>query len=59
VKFTADYQAPECRVGLWLWSERDLASGAMDVAIECPEPQLPPYREHLERRGVCLRRPAP
>jgi hypothetical protein len=58
VKFTGACAAPECRVGLWAWSERDIAAGAKDVAIECPEPQLPPYRELLERRGICLRRPA-
>ena len=58
VKFTGACAAPECRIGVWAWSEHDTAQTALDIAIECPEPQLPPYRETIERRGICLRRPS-
>jgi hypothetical protein len=40
-------------MGLWVWADWDLAQQVVPVSMECPEPTLPQYQEHLKRRGIC------
>ncbi|MCC6393743.1 MAG: alpha-galactosidase [Bryobacterales bacterium] len=57
VRFRGSAAHPSPKLGVWLWTEQDLAGSATHVASRCPEPQMPQYREHLERSGICLKRP--
>ncbi|MCC6367846.1 MAG: alpha-galactosidase [Bryobacterales bacterium] len=57
VRFRGAAAHPSPKLGVWLWTEQDLSGSATHVASSCPEPQMPQYREHLERSGICLKRP--
>lgn len=54
VRFTGATAHPAPRLGLWLWTEQNLAGSGSYVNCSCPQPQMPQYREYIERRGVRL-----
>jgi hypothetical protein len=54
VKFNGVSPYESCKMGLWVWADWDLAPQAVPVSMECPEPALPQYQEHLKRRGICV-----
>ncbi|MCW5976863.1 MAG: alpha-galactosidase [Bryobacteraceae bacterium] len=58
VRFTGTAAAQDCRIGLWAWATEDLRDAAAATGLDCPERQLPPFKEEMLRRGVCLRQPA-
>jgi hypothetical protein len=57
VRFAGAAADANVKLGLWLWAERDLTKLRRTTDVTCGEPQLPAYREHLERDGICLKRP--
>jgi hypothetical protein len=57
VKFSGVFPYQSCKMGLWGWADWDLTRDAVPVAIECPEPAMPQYQEHLKRRGICVLSP--
>jgi hypothetical protein len=58
VKFqgTAGHSGP--RLGLWAWTDRDLAETMQRAPVPCADPDMPQYRDRIERQGVCLLPPA-
>ena len=46
-----------CRMGLWVWADFDLAQQSVPVSIACPEPAMPQNQAHLKRRGICVLKP--
>jgi hypothetical protein len=54
VKFSGIAADERSKLGLWVWTDWDLAGRAVPVSVECPEPALPPYQQHLKRHGVCV-----
>ncbi|NUQ64563.1 MAG: hypothetical protein HUU20_19020 [Pirellulales bacterium] len=58
VKFAGTAGHPNPRLGLWLWSESDLANGGISTKLPCSQPAVPQYRDRIERQGVCLLNPA-
>jgi hypothetical protein len=58
VRFSGAVADPECKFGLWAWLDEDVSQVASGVAIECSEAEMPQYREHFRRTGICLRQPA-
>lgn len=58
VRFHGAAAHPSPKLGVWLWTEQDLAGSATRVASNCPEAQMPQYREYLERAGTCIKRPS-
>lgn len=57
VRFRGAAAHPAPRLGVWLWADQDLTASASRVETNCPEPQMPQYRERIERSGICLKRP--
>lgn len=54
VRFSGVVPYDRCRIGLWVWADWDLTRQGVPVSIECPEPAMPQYQDHLRRQGVCV-----
>jgi hypothetical protein len=57
VKFSGTLPFENCRLGLWVWADWDLSQQSVPVELECPEPAMPQYQEHLNRGGICILSP--
>jgi hypothetical protein len=57
VRFTGAAADTNLKTGLWLWAERNLTGLRRTTDVACEDPPLPGYGEHLERDGICLKRP--
>ncbi len=57
VRFSGFFPNENCRMGLWAWADWDLTQQSVPVSIECPEPAMPQFQEHLKRRGICVLSP--
>jgi hypothetical protein len=58
VRFSGILPYEGYRMGLWAWADWDLSQRSVPVSIECPEPAMPQWQEHLKRRGICVLSPA-
>jgi hypothetical protein len=56
VRFAGAAADANVKTGLWLWANRDLGKLRRTTDVACGGPLLPPYRELLERDGICLKR---
>jgi len=59
VRFTGVAAELNCRLGLWLWADFDVAARQQEFALRCPPAEMPQYLERRERDGICLRPPSP
>jgi hypothetical protein len=57
VKFSGTAGHPNPRLGLWLGADQDLADRTLLASFRCSDPARPPYRDRLERQGICLMLP--
>ncbi len=57
VRFTGVAGHEHPRIGIWAWHEQDLTAKKVSVSATCAEPAMPPYRQAIERRGICLKSP--
>ena len=55
LEFHCKTEAKDFRAGLWLWTEAECRGQPLPVAAGAPE--MPQYRERIERQGLCLQRP--
>ena len=55
LEFHCKTEAKDFRAGLWLWTEAECRGQPLPVAADAPE--MPQYRERIERQGLCLQRP--
>ncbi len=58
VHFRGSAAAPEYRIGAWLWAENECSRDEQAIGARAGAPEMPQYRDRLERWGLCLRRPA-
>jgi len=58
VKFEGAAGHPSPRLGLWVWTDQDLAVCKQPVQVRGSEAAMPQYREWIERTGICLLTPA-
>ncbi|MDR3674955.1 MAG: hypothetical protein P4N24_05665, partial [Acidobacteriota bacterium] len=42
------------RISAWVWAHRDIRNDLVPAGFPCPEPELPPYREYEETKGIRL-----
>jgi hypothetical protein len=52
VRFSGTLPDENCHLGLWVWADWDLSRESTSVELQCPEPDMPPYQEHVKRVGV-------
>jgi hypothetical protein len=57
VKFSGTFPYERCKIGLWVWVDWELTEQAVPVSIQCPEPTMPQYQDHLRRQGICVLSP--
>jgi hypothetical protein len=58
VKFEGAAGHPSPRLGLWVWTDQDLAVCKQPILVRGSEAAMPQYREWIERMGICLLKPA-
>ncbi len=57
-RLTGKIPAKHTRLALYVWQEHDVKSGSEPVDISCSQPEMPQYRDGLERWGRRLILPA-
>jgi hypothetical protein len=57
IRFKVKAGHPDPLLGLWLWNEYDLSGWKQQIPSSCSDPAMPQYRDHIERRGICLLKP--
>ena len=58
VTFSGTLPHERCRIGLWVWTDRDLTDRTVPSGVTCPEPEMPQHHDRRVRQGICLLRPA-
>ena len=54
IKFAGRGPSGHSRIAVYVWADWDGKSQATPTGVICSEPELPQYRDHLERRGIKL-----
>jgi hypothetical protein len=57
IRFKGKAGHPDPLFGLWLWNEYDFSGWKQQIQSSCSDPAMPQYRDHTERRGICLLKP--
>ena len=55
VRFSGAAGFEQPRIGIWLWSEQNIAKLAQLVDCASSAPAMPEYRSDIERGGICIR----
>lgn len=55
VRFSGAAGFEQPRIGIWLWSEQNIAKLAQLVDCASSANAMPEYRSHIERGGICIR----
>ena len=54
LRFQGSCGDPRVRISAWVWAHRDIRNDLVPAGFPCPKPELPPYREYEETKGIRL-----
>lgn len=57
IKFSGAAGHLNPRLAVWAWADYELKPVTQITAVHATDPALPPYRDRLERRGICVMPP--